>query len=138
MVEKGEDRWQNKGKRDAAMRRRLDDVSARINKMSPDQEKALQNGAPVATKRQSIGRALRLGTDLVAGVGIGALIGFWIDRWLDTRPLWFVVFFLLGTAAGFLNVFRTAREIQEEQAEQVKQGKLDLGRDLPNDDDEDD
>ena len=137
MVEKGDDRGQNKGEHDAAMRRRLDDVSARINKMSPDEEKALQNGAPVATKRQSIGRALRLSTDLVAGVAVGALIGFWLDRWFDTQPMLFIVFFLLGTAAGFLNVFRTAREIQEEQAEQVKQGKLDLGQDMPNDDEDD-
>ncbi len=123
--------------KDREMKRRLDDVGARLNKMSPQHEKALQNGAPLATKRQSVGRALRLGTDLVAGVGVGALIGFWLDRWFDTSPLCFIVFFLLGTAAGFLNVFRTAREIQEEQIELVKQGKLDMGKDLIDGDDDD-
>ncbi len=118
------------------MKRRLDDVGARLNKMSPQREKALQNGAAVGTKRQSIGRALRLGTDLVAGVAVGGLIGFWLDRWFDTAPFGFILFFLLGTAAGFLNVFRTARQIQEEQMELVKQGKLDLGQDLTDGDDD--
>ncbi|MCP4935688.1 MAG: AtpZ/AtpI family protein [bacterium] len=116
------------------MKRRLDDVGARLNKISPQHEKALQNGAPMATKRQSIGRALRLGTDLVAGVAVGTLIGFWLDRWFDTSPLCFILFFLLGTAAGLLNVFRTARELQEKQMDLVKQGKLDLGKDLIDDD----
>lgn len=123
-------------KKDHAMRQRLDDVKARINKISPDDEKALQNEASVSTKRQSIGRAMRLGTDLVAGVAIGGLIGFWLDRWFDTKPALFIVFFLLGTAAGFLNVFRTAHEIQKEQNDQVKQGKLDLGQDLHDSDDD--
>lgn len=124
-----------KDKNDLSMRLRLDDVGARLNKMSPQHEKALQNGAAVGTKRQSIGRALRLGTDLVAGVAVGGLIGFWLDRWLDTRPFGFILFFLLGTAAGFLNVFRTAKEIQKEQVLLVKQGKLDLGHDLIEKDD---
>ena len=127
----------NRPQDEAAMRRRLLDVEARIDKMSPDKEKALQNEAPIATKRQSMGRALRLGTDLVAGVAVGGLIGFWLDRLFDTKPILFIVFFLLGTAAGFLNVFRTARQIQEEQADLVRQGKLDLGQDLPENDDDD-
>jgi ATP synthase protein I len=122
---------------DKAMGRRLADLKARIDKMSPDEEKALQNAAPMSTKRQSIGRALRLGTDLVAGVAVGGLIGFWLDRWFDTKPVWFIIFFLLGTAAGFLNVFRTAQQIQEEQNDQVRQGKLGLGYDLHDNEDDD-
>ncbi len=134
----GKKRGGNPTDDEAEMRQRLKDVSTRIDKLSPDHEKALPKGAPVATKRQSIGRVMRLGTDLVAGVGVGALIGFWIDRWLETQPVGFIVFFLLGTAAGFLNVFRTAQEIQKEQAEQIRRGELDPGRDLRDDPDDDD
>ncbi len=119
-----------------AMGKRLADVDARINKMSPQAEKTLQSVAPIGTKRQSVGRAMRLGTDLVAGVAVGGLIGFWLDRWLGTNPVCFILFFLLGTAAGFLNVFRTAKEMQKEQAELVEQGRLDLGHDLNDDDDQ--
>ncbi len=123
-------------RKDRLMRQRLEDVGARLDKMSPEAGKALQKPSPVATKRQSIGQALRLGTDLVAGVAIGGLIGYWLDQWFGTRPILFIVFFLLGTAAGFLNVYRTAQDIQKEQAELVRQGKLDLGQDLPDSEDD--
>jgi len=74
---------------------------------------------------------LRLGSELIAGVAVGVFIGYWLDRAFGTSPLWLMVFFGLGVAAGLLNVFRTARNIQREQAEKVRRGELDMGRDLP-------
>ena len=74
---------------------------------------------------------MRLGSELIAGVAVGVFIGYWLDRAFGTWPLWLMVFFMLGVAAGLLNVFRTARNIQREQAEMVRRGELDRGRDLP-------
>lgn len=56
---------------------------------------------------KGIGLALRIGTELVAGVILGAAIGWFLDRWLETRPLFLILFFVLGSAAGMLNVYRT-------------------------------
>mgnify|MGYP001384034642 CR=1 FL=1 len=56
--------------------------------------------------RSALGMAMRVGVELVAAVGVGAGIGFVLDRWLDTAPWLMVVFFLLGSAAGMLNVYR--------------------------------
>jgi ATP synthase protein I len=56
----------------------------------------------------SLGMALRLSFDIVAAVVVGAGIGWFLDRWLGTTPLLFIVFFFLGAAAGFFNVIRTA------------------------------
>jgi ATP synthase protein I len=53
-----------------------------------------------------MGLAYRIATELVAAVGVGALIGYGIDRWLETRPWCLIVFTLLGFAAGMLNIFR--------------------------------
>ena len=39
---------------------------------------------------------------MIVGVGIGILL----DNWLDTKPWFLIVFFLLGSAAGFMNVYR--------------------------------
>lgn len=50
--------------------------------------------------------ALRVATDLVAALGVGAFLGYWLDEWLGTRPLFMVVMFFLGFAAGFLNIYR--------------------------------
>jgi ATP synthase protein I len=48
---------------------------------------------------------------LVAGVFVGGFIGWLLDRWLKTLPLFLVVFLLLGIAAGLLNAVREARKM---------------------------
>jgi ATP synthase protein I len=59
-----------------------------------------------------IGVALRLATELVAGPAVGAFIGWYLDGWLGTMPLFLLVLFVLGAVAGGLNVVRTARRMQ--------------------------
>jgi ATP synthase protein I len=53
-------------------------------------------------------RGFRLSSELVAGVVVGAGLGWLIDRWLGISPWGLIVFLLLGFAAGVLNVMRTA------------------------------
>ena len=60
-----------------------------------------------------LGNAFKLGTELVAAVAVGAIIGFILDNWFDTKPLLIIVFFLFGAAAGILNVFRAAKRMQK-------------------------
>lgn len=67
-----------------------------------------------ARRRGSVlGKAFELATGLVAAVFVGGLIGWLLDRWLGTLPLFLLVFLLLGIAAGFLNVIRAARGMSE-------------------------
>ena len=54
----------------------------------------------------SLGKALKIGTELVAAVFVGSTIGFLLDNWFDTKPLLMICFFFMGVAAGILNVFR--------------------------------
>ena len=61
-----------------------------------------------------MGSAFRLGTELVAAVAVGTIIGFILDNWFDTKPWLIIIFFFLGTAAGILNVIRTANRMQKE------------------------
>ena len=48
----------------------------------------------------------RVATELLAGLMIGAGIGWTIDQWLETTPWFLIIFFLLGGAAGILNLWR--------------------------------
>ena len=61
-----------------------------------------------------MGIAFKLGTELVAAVAVGTIIGFILDSWFDTKPWLIIIFFFLGTAAGILNVIRTANRMQKE------------------------
>ncbi len=53
-------------------------------------------------------RGFRLSSELVAGVVVGAGLGWFVDRWFGTSPWGLTVFLLLGFAAGVLNVMRSA------------------------------
>ena len=60
-----------------------------------------------------LGNAFKLGTELVAAVVVGTIIGFILDSWFDTKPILIIVFFLFGSAAGIVNVFRAAKRMQK-------------------------
>ena len=53
-------------------------------------------------------RGFRLSSELIAGVAVGALLGWGFDRFLSTSPFGLIVFVLLGFTAGVLNVIRSA------------------------------
>ena len=60
-----------------------------------------------------LGNAFKLGTELVAAVAVGSIIGFILDNWFGTKPLLIILFFLFGSAAGIYNVIKTAKKMQE-------------------------
>ncbi len=50
---------------------------------------------------------MRVGIELVSALLVGVGIGWLLDHWLHTTPMFIAVFVLLGGAAGVLNVWRT-------------------------------
>ena len=60
-----------------------------------------------------LGNAFKLGTELVAAVAVGSIIGFILDNWFGTKPLLIILFFLFGSAAGIYNVIKTAKKMQQ-------------------------
>ena len=61
-----------------------------------------------------MGSAFKLGTELVAAVAVGTIIGFILDTLFDTKPWLIIIFFFLGAGAGMLNVVRAASRMQKE------------------------
>ncbi len=61
-----------------------------------------------AARASAMARGFRLSSELIAGVAVGALLGWGFDRFLSTSPFGLIVFVLLGFTAGVLNVIRSA------------------------------
>ena len=61
----------------------------------------------------SLGKALKISTELVASVIVGSTIGFLLDSWFGTKPLLIICFFFIGVAAGIINVFRSAKKMNK-------------------------
>ncbi|MBO88698.1 MAG: phosphoribosylaminoimidazolecarboxamide formyltransferase [Rickettsiales bacterium] len=77
-------------------------------KLKAARGKRPSKGSESDTRAQNgLGMALKIGVEFVSAVGVGVGIGVLLDYWLETKPWLMVVFFLLGSAAGFLNIFRT-------------------------------
>jgi ATP synthase protein I len=85
----------------------LADFEARLRQ----QQQAHQQPVATAARGSAMGIAFRLSTELVAGVFVGGGIGLLLDKWLGTGPLFLLIFFFLGMAAGILNVLKTARQM---------------------------
>ena len=73
-----------------------------------------QVDSDIEKKGSFMGSAFKLGTELVAAVAVGTIIGFILDSWFDTKPWLIITFFFLGAAAGILNVIKAANKMQKE------------------------
>ena len=94
---------------------KFDDLKTRLkiakNKIS---KKSLNNNNQSSS---SMGLALKLGTELVAAVLVGTIIGFILDNWFDTKPWLMIIFFFIGASAGIANVIRSANLMQKDGGE---------------------
>ncbi len=95
---------------EAALSARLDRLDHRLSEVRKDRRNQTdQSGSGAASANASaMARGFRLSSELIAGVFVGAVIGWGIDRLLSTSPWGLIVFFLLGFAAGVINVVRAA------------------------------
>jgi len=93
---------------EAALSARFQRLGERLGHVHSDRPSESSQGQPPAADPSAIARGFRLSTELVAGVLVGALVGWLIDRGLGITPWGMIVFLLLGFAAGVLNVMRAA------------------------------
>ena len=96
---------------EAALSARLQRLGKRLAQANRSPENG--SGPRQTADPSAIARGFRLSTELVAGVLVGAVIGWLLDRWLGISPWGLIVFLLLGFAAGVLNVMRAAGIVRE-------------------------
>jgi ATP synthase protein I len=91
---------------DAALSRRLRDLDKRLSANRVDRSRAA--GERPEPDRAGAALAMRMAADFVAGVLVGAAIGWGVDQLFGTWPWGLAAFLLLGFAAGILTVLRTS------------------------------
>ena len=89
----------------------LKEISTRLEIAKKNINKAQKNDK--SSNAASLGKALKISTELVAAVFVGTTIGFLLDSWFDTKPLLIICFFIMGVAAGMLNVFKSAKKMHK-------------------------
>lgn len=66
-----------------------------------------------SARRKGYAHAVKLSSEFIAGVAVGAALGYGIDRLFGTSPWGMIVMLLLGFGAGVLNVMRSAGVVAE-------------------------
>ncbi|MBF0681061.1 MAG: AtpZ/AtpI family protein [Devosia sp.] len=82
-------------------------ASAKRERMLADNRSAGGNSGT----SEGMNRGIRIGSEFVAAVLVGAVIGHLIDLGLGTSPWAMLIMLMMGFAAGILNVTRVVAEM---------------------------
>lgn len=91
---------------EAALRARLGQLSSSLDARPDARPKPAPSGGG-DTQFGAMGMGLRVVSELVAGVVVGGGLGYLLDKWLHTKPVFLALFVVLGIVGGFWNVVRT-------------------------------
>jgi ATP synthase protein I len=96
---------------EAALSARLGSLDQRLSEIRDGRKTRTDQpgseGGDGSARASALARGFRLSSELIAGVVVGAVIGWGFDRLLSTSPFGLIVFFLLGFAAGVVNLVRS-------------------------------
>nr|WP_099865609.1 AtpZ/AtpI family protein [Pararhizobium haloflavum] len=91
-----------------ARRDRLASNLAKLRKRSKSEEEGGSTSA-----RSGWGLAVKVSSEFIAGITVGAILGFGFDSYFGTSPWGLIVLLMLGFAAGVLNVLRAVGKVAE-------------------------
>lgn len=95
----------------------LDELEAKLRKARAARETADRGSgesAGMASTTRQIGVAYRIFVELLAGILVGAGLGWFLDRILGTAPWFMLGLLVLGIVAGFVNTIRAAQRMSAE------------------------
>ena len=97
---------------DAELAERLKTLSARLQ-AQPTANEAVERMRAREKDASGMAKGLRLSSEFIAGIAVGAALGWLVDRVAGTSPFGLIVLLLLGFGAGVLNVMRAAGVVAE-------------------------
>jgi ATP synthase protein I len=90
------------------------DLAARIKRAQQQEGGEAEAESGAATKDMTaLSRGIRLGTEFIAAILVGAGVGYFLDQWLGTSPWILLVMLMVGFAAGVVNVTRSVEAINK-------------------------
>ncbi len=107
-------------KKSEEMKATLDDLNTRVSAAREASKIKEPRGLNEAT---AYGIATRLVAELVAGILVGVLFGWYLDRLFGTKPWLMIILIMLGAAAGITNVMRAAKQLSPKDVDNKDEEK---------------
>ncbi len=92
------------GEKISSAKATYDKVTGRLNTDAPANKDSLSSG---------MGMGFRMAVEMVAAVVVGLYLGYVLDKWLDSKPLFTLSLLLLGIVTGFWNIIRAAQKFDK-------------------------
>ena len=61
---------------------------------------------------KGLGIGMKISLDLISPIIVGTLIGLGFDKIFSTKPIFFLIFLLLGIITGFLSVIKSMKSLK--------------------------
>ena len=79
---------------------KLKELSTRLE-IAKDKIKKKNLKKSTSSNAASLGKALKISTELVASVLVGSILGYILDDWFDTKPILTIGFFFYGRSRRY-------------------------------------
>jgi ATP synthase protein I len=116
----------------AAFEGRISDLGGRLDKVKANRQADAQADLDAEMRGRGMAYGMRMAAELVGAVIVGGAIGWGLDKWLGSTPWLFLLFFVLGFAAGVLNVVRAYERMQKDIMSRTGGN---IGHSVPDDED---
>ena len=104
------------------MKKKLKDFNKRLQKLKNSNLKI--KNQKKNNNFKGFGVYLRSGVELVSSIIVALVIGIFLDNYFKSKPIFLIIFLILGFAAGIINVFRSVKKLGFEVGFKKKNDKL--------------
>lgn len=89
----------------------LDTLGARIDALKDKRQKR-ENGGRKSGGAGNNKAGVQAGMEFCFAIALSVLIGYKMDEWFGTAPLWLILWFFLGVATGFWSLYKFSLKFQ--------------------------
>jgi ATP synthase protein I len=90
---------------------RLDEIKSKLESLKKENQAVEEKQRDKQDDSESMQIGLRAGAELITSILAGGAIGYALDNWLETKPIFLIAMLILGVITGFANVWRTTQNI---------------------------
>lgn len=92
--------------RDESLEQRRRRLSAALAERDAEEAAEAKRDAQSEESRRGMALGLKISSEFIAAIAVGAMLGYLLDRFAGTGPWGMIILLLLGFCAGILNVLR--------------------------------
>ena len=94
------------------MQDKNEELKKKINEFKQNKNIGFKNNIHTSNM---LGSGLKISIDLIASIFVGIMIGLGMDKLFSTKPIFFLIFLLLGVAAGFVKMYRSFINLEKKK-----------------------